>query len=238
MGETISEASSSESKLKNQEDSFYLYIHPQELHFPLELKKNISCSLQLWNKSDNYLAFKVKTTIPEKYCVRPNIGVLLPTSISDITVTMQALEEAPPDMQLKDKFILQSIVARPGSTTKDITSDMFNKDSGYEVKESKFRAVCVAPPPNYPPSPVQASGSSDQISVYLRSLLVRGPSKFQAKPNISELIAEREFLKELYKRHQEELVCHSYHDHSLVILNILSCDLEYLSCDKFIQLFT
>ncbi|RHN59353.1 putative vesicle-associated membrane-protein-associated protein [Medicago truncatula] len=36
------------------------------------------------NKSDNYLAFKVKTTVPEKYCVRPNIGVLLPTSISDI----------------------------------------------------------------------------------------------------------------------------------------------------------
>ena len=37
---------------------------------------------------------------------------------------MQALEEAPPDMQCKDKFLLQTIVARPGSTTKDITSDM------------------------------------------------------------------------------------------------------------------
>jgi len=36
MGETISAAasSSSASKLKNQEDSFYLHIHPQELHFP------------------------------------------------------------------------------------------------------------------------------------------------------------------------------------------------------------
>lgn len=37
---------------------------------------------------------------------------------------MQALEEAPPDMQCIDKFLLQSIVVRSGATTKDITSDM------------------------------------------------------------------------------------------------------------------
>jgi len=37
---------------------------------------------------------------------------------------MQAVEVAPSDMQCKDKFLLQSIVVRPGSTTKDITSDM------------------------------------------------------------------------------------------------------------------
>jgi hypothetical protein len=35
--------------------------------------------------------------------------------------------EAPPDMQCKDKFLLQSIVARPGATTKDITPEMVNK---------------------------------------------------------------------------------------------------------------
>jgi len=42
----------------------------------------------------------------------------------------------------------------------------FYKDSGYEVKESKFRAVCVAPPPPHRPSPVQASRSLDQVSFY------------------------------------------------------------------------
>ncbi|RHN59336.1 putative major sperm protein (MSP) [Medicago truncatula] len=190
MGETISAAaSSSASKLKNQEDSFYLHMHPHELHFPLELKKNISCCLQLSNKSDNYLAFKVKTTIPEKYCVRPNIGVMLPMSTCDIIVTMQALEEAPPDMQCKDKFLLQSIVARPGATTKDITSDMFYKDSGYEVKESKFRAVCVAPPPSpNPPLSVHASESLDQ-----------------EKKQISELTEERDYLKKGNKRLQQAL---------------------------------
>jgi hypothetical protein len=76
-------------KLKSQEDCFNLQIHPHELQFPcnksllfyfygllfslwftifvltlsfcetVELKKEISCSLQLSNNSDNYLAFKV-----------------------------------------------------------------------------------------------------------------------------------------------------------------------------------
>lgn len=39
-------------------------------------------------------------------------------------VTMQAQKEAPPDMQCKDKFLLQSVVASPGATTKDITPEM------------------------------------------------------------------------------------------------------------------
>ena len=39
-------------------------------------------------------------------------------------VTMQAQKEAPSDMQCKDKFLLQSVIASPGTTTKDITAEM------------------------------------------------------------------------------------------------------------------
>jgi hypothetical protein len=41
-----------------------------------------------------------------------------------VLVTMQGQKESPPDMQCKDKFLLQSVVAPDGTTTKDITSDM------------------------------------------------------------------------------------------------------------------
>ncbi|KAL6981735.1 Vesicle-associated protein 1-2 [Sarracenia purpurea var. burkii] len=143
-----------------------LSIEPQELQFPFELKKQISCSLQLTNKTDNYVAFKVKTTNPKKYCVRPNTGVVLPRSACDVTVTMQAQKEAPPDMQCKDKFLLQSAVASPGATTKDITPEMFNKESGNHVEECKLRVAYVPPP--QPPSPVREGseeGSSPRASV-------------------------------------------------------------------------
>ncbi|KAM7525579.1 hypothetical protein LguiA_015481 [Lonicera macranthoides] len=138
-----------------------LSIEPLELKFPFELKKQISSSLLLSNKTDNHVAFKVKTTNPKKYCVRPNTGVVLPRSTCDIIVTMQAQKEAPPDMQCKDKFLLQSVVASNGTTAKDITHEIFNKEAGHIVEECKLRVVYVAPP--QPPSPV-AEGSEEGSS--------------------------------------------------------------------------
>ncbi|MBA0795401.1 hypothetical protein Gohar_006265 [Gossypium harknessii] len=67
-----------------------LSIEPQELQFPFELRKQISCSLNLSNKTDNYVAFKVKTTNPKKYCVRPNTGVVLPRSTCNVVVNFIA----------------------------------------------------------------------------------------------------------------------------------------------------
>ncbi|KAH0973797.1 hypothetical protein GBA52_015696 [Prunus armeniaca] len=143
-----------------------LSIEPLELKFPFELKKQISCSLLLSNKTDNYVAFKVKTTNPKKYCVRPNTGIVSPRSTCDVIVTMQAQKEAPPDMQCKDKFLLQSVKTNDGATPKDITPEVFNKEAGNVVEECKLRVVYVSPP--QPPSPVpegSEEGSSPRGSV-------------------------------------------------------------------------
>lgn len=143
-----------------------LSIEPQELQFPFELKKQISCSLQLSNKTDDHVAFKVKTTNPKKYCVRPNTGVVTPRSTCDVIVTMQAQREAPPDMQCKDKFLLQSAITSPETTAKDVTPDMFSKVTDNVVEECKLRVAYVPPP--QPPSPVREGsdeGSSPRASV-------------------------------------------------------------------------
>ncbi|KAH9607136.1 hypothetical protein KSS87_005064 [Heliosperma pusillum] len=95
---------------------------------------------------------QVKTTNPKKYCVRPNTGVVAPRSTCDITVTMQAQKEAPADMQCKDKFLLQSVIAPQGVAAKDITPEMFSKEAGHVVEECKLKVVYVSPPE--PPSPV------------------------------------------------------------------------------------
>lgn len=146
-----------------------LSVDPQELQFPFELKKQISCSMQLANKTGNHVAFKVKTTNPKKYCVRPNTGIILPHSTCDVVVTMQAQKEAPPDMQCRDKFLLQSAVASgefQGASVKEITPEMFSKESGNQVEECKLRVSYVAP--QQPPSPVREGseeGTSPRVSV-------------------------------------------------------------------------
>ncbi|KAJ0092337.1 hypothetical protein Patl1_25564 [Pistacia atlantica] len=123
-----------------------LEIQPLELKFTFEVKKQSSCSIQLGNKSDQYVAFKVKTTSPKKYCVRPNVGIIKPKATYDFAVTMQAQRVAPPDFLCKDKFLIQSTVVPFGTTDEDITSDMFAKDSGKYIDEKKLRVVLISPP--------------------------------------------------------------------------------------------
>ncbi|XP_044485249.1 vesicle-associated protein 2-2-like [Mangifera indica] len=122
-----------------------LEIQPFELKFTFEVNKQSSCSIQLGNRSDQYVAFKVKTTSPKKYCVRPNVGIIKPRATYDFVVTMQAQHVAPPDLQCKDKFLIQSTVVTFGTTDEDITSDMFAKDSGKYVDEKKLRVVLIGP---------------------------------------------------------------------------------------------
>ncbi|CAF2125900.1 unnamed protein product [Brassica napus] len=127
-------------------------IHPTELKFPFELKKQSSCSLQISNNtSTQVVAFKVKTTNPRKYCVRPNTGVVLPGDSCNVTVTMQAQKEAPLDMQCKDKFLVQSVIVSDATTSKDVLAEMFNKEPGRMIEDFKLRVVYI---PANPPSPV------------------------------------------------------------------------------------
>ncbi|XP_052170515.1 vesicle-associated protein 1-3 isoform X2 [Diospyros lotus] len=141
-----------------------LDLQPSELRFPFELRKQSSCSMQLTNKTDKHVAFKVKTTNPKKYCVRPNNGIVLPGAACSITVTMQAQKEAPPDMQCKDKFLIQSAVAPNGAITNDITPETFNKEDGKVVEEFRLKVVYVqANPPS--PVPEESEEGSPRTSV-------------------------------------------------------------------------
>ncbi|XP_060207326.1 vesicle-associated protein 1-1-like [Lycium barbarum] len=179
-----------------------LNIEPLDLKFPFELKKQISCSIHLSNNTENHVAFKVKTTNPKKYCVRPNTGIVLPRSTSEVTVTMQAQKEAPSDMQCKDKFLLQSVVATPGIVPKDITQEMFNKEEGRVVDECKLKVIYLPPPS--PPSPV-AEGSEEGSSPK-ESMKDNGHQNgSEDKSVISRLMAEKASALQQSNRLRQEL---------------------------------
>ncbi|TKY72019.1 Vesicle-associated protein 2-2 [Spatholobus suberectus] len=125
-----------------------LQIDPPQLTFVFELKKESSCLVHLANNASHHVAFKVKTTSPKKYCVRPTVGIVKPHGTCDFTVTMQAQRTAPPDLLCKDKFLVQSAVVPFGTTEDDISSDLvsqFMKDNGRHVEEKKLRVVLISP---------------------------------------------------------------------------------------------
>ncbi|CAN6548159.1 unnamed protein product [Malus baccata var. baccata] len=141
-----------------------LDVHPPELTFTFEVKKQSTCSIQLGNKSDRYVAFKVKTTSPKKYCVRPNAGIVKPNTTCDFTVTMQAQNVAPPDLLCKDKFLIQSTVIPFGTTEQEITSQMFSKDSSRYVEERRLKVMLISPLAS--PVFVPINGESKQDPCY------------------------------------------------------------------------
>ncbi|KAK4349630.1 hypothetical protein RND71_032385 [Anisodus tanguticus] len=114
-------------------------ISPPELKFQFELDKQSYCDLKVTNSTENCVAFKVKTTSPKKYFVRPNTGIVQPWDSCFIRVTLQAQKEYPPDMQCKDKFLLQSTIVN--NDIDELPPDTFNKDGGRTVEECKLRVV-------------------------------------------------------------------------------------------------
>ncbi|CAI0384365.1 unnamed protein product [Linum tenue] len=146
-------------------------IQPKELKFTFELKKQSSCAVRLLNNTYHTVAFKVKTTSPKKYCVRPNVGVLLPKSVCEFTVTMQAQKVAPPDLVCKDKFLIQTTVVPIGTSDEDITPLMFSKENGADIEETKLKVFLVS---QLSPSESPLSSPDDspkQIPHYVATVL-------------------------------------------------------------------
>jgi len=89
-------------------------LSPAELSIDLSSSSAPSTTLTISNHSDDHLAFKVRTTNPKRYLVKPNQDVLLANSSVTVTIQMQAREcaavlEAGFD-EGKDKFMISNIV--------------------------------------------------------------------------------------------------------------------------------
>lgn len=120
-------------------------VDPEELRFQFELEKASHCDLKVSNSTDKHVAFKVKTTSPKKYFVRPNTGVIQPGDTSVIRVTLQPQLEYPPDMLCKDKFLLQSTPVPSITDTEELPSNTFSKEPGKHLEECKLKVVYSRP---------------------------------------------------------------------------------------------
>ncbi|KAG6515732.1 hypothetical protein ZIOFF_026161 [Zingiber officinale] len=123
-------------------------VYPEELSFEVELEKPSPCNIKVVNNTEHHVAFKVKTTSPKKYFVRPNASVVQPWDSCTVTVTLQAQKELPPDMQCKDKFLIQSAKVPPTNDIDEIPKDTFNKDGEKVIEELKLRVVYNPPSQN------------------------------------------------------------------------------------------
>ncbi|XP_024995371.1 vesicle-associated protein 2-2-like [Cynara cardunculus var. scolymus] len=121
-----------------------LEVDAKAIKFICEVKKQSTTSVHLSNISDEYVAFKVKTTSPKRFCVRPNSGIISPKSACDFSVTMQGLRSPASEVECKDKFLIQSTVVDAATKEEDVTLDLFSKSSGKYVEEKKLRVILIS----------------------------------------------------------------------------------------------
>ena len=88
-----------------------LVVEPSSLQFPLTLNKEVVQLLFVSNRSSRRtVTFKVKTTSPRRYSVRPTRGVLWPGDQEQITITLRALRKPPSDADdCRDRFKVLSL---------------------------------------------------------------------------------------------------------------------------------
>lgn len=118
-------------------------LSTKQLDLFVESEKPASTSLTVENISTSYVCFKVKTTQPQRYSVRPSVGVIKPGERKDILITLEPLKEIPEDLKAnKDRFLLQ--VARiSADMAKTEVHELWKRVKEDSVFQQKFRVQFV-----------------------------------------------------------------------------------------------
>lgn len=124
-----------------------LIITPQgELRFRGPFAgSSVTSYIKLINPSNQKVHFKIKTTAPKRYCVRPNCGIIKPKGATQIAVTLQPFDFDPAEKN-KHKFMVQALVA-PDDDDEDYT-DVWKDTNPDQLMESKLKCVFENPVTN------------------------------------------------------------------------------------------
>ncbi|KAK3136632.1 hypothetical protein QOZ80_5BG0439740 [Eleusine coracana subsp. coracana] len=121
-------------------------VQPLETRVHFELNKQISCSIQVANGTDDYFAFSVSRCSLRPYNIYPSTGIVRPRSNFSIIIALQPLKKAPVEEQCKDEFTVQSTRVEECLEATDITGDIFHEGPGRVVDQVDFTVVLVVPP--------------------------------------------------------------------------------------------
>ncbi|KAJ3365091.1 phosphatidylinositol-binding protein scs2 [Allomyces javanicus] len=128
-----------------------------QLSFQRPFTNGCTATLTITNCEDATVAFKVKTTAPKQYCVRPNSGTVGPREAIKVQVILQpTTADWPLGYKCKDKFLVQSIKLLQAELDLPLT-DLWpaaEKDRKDQLQEHKLRCVYLDPISDSSTSPV------------------------------------------------------------------------------------
>lgn len=142
-------------------------LDPVELGFKRPFQQEVSQTLHLKNPHSDPVAFKVKTTAPKQYCVRPNSGRIEPGKDVEVQILLQAMkEDPPPDTKCRDKFLVQSVLVTADKEFTNVGSlwTHIEQTSKSSIQEKKIR-VLFLPADNAATTPAKTNGIDRDTSI-------------------------------------------------------------------------
>ncbi|XP_076358361.1 vesicle-associated membrane protein-associated protein A-like isoform X1 [Tachypleus tridentatus] len=177
-----------------------LHLEPNsELHFKGPFTDVVTSHLKLYNPSEHRVCFKVKTTAPKRYCVRPNSGFIEPKQTLHVAVMLQPFEYDPSEKN-KHKFMVQTMIVPDGN----VSLETLWKDANMEnLMDSKLKCVFDLPPDIAPPNNLD----SNTGHVEDKTPLIIPPTDPVPKPSPKASNTDQELkkLQEECKRLKDEL---------------------------------
>ncbi|KAI9290188.1 PapD-like protein [Umbelopsis sp. AD052] len=153
-------------------DNMSIELNPSnQLAFQRPLTRTVTETLTLNNPNAEPAIFKIKTTAPKAYCVRPNSGRVDPGSSVTVQVLLQPMAQEPPeDHKCKDKFLVQSAIL-PSSLAHlppaDIMSEINSSDPS-RIHQAKLK--CVYLPATHDAAPVQATQPAEEQIIPVQNM--------------------------------------------------------------------
>ncbi|KAI8086130.1 PapD-like protein [Halteromyces radiatus] len=125
-----------------------LIIEPSDLlTFKRPLTNVTKETLLVKNPNNEPVIFKVKTTAPKQYCVRPNAGRIDGLSQVEVQVILQPFKVDPPlDLKCKDKFLVQSAPVQSHEYDSMPVTDIWARIETQEqaiIKQHKIKCAFV-----------------------------------------------------------------------------------------------
>ncbi|KZM20064.1 phosphatidylinositol-binding protein scs2 [Ascochyta rabiei] len=138
-------------------------LDPVELGFKRPFQQEVSQTLRLKNPHSDPVAFKVKTTAPKQYCVRPNSGRIEPGRDVEVQILLQAMKEDPaPDAKCRDKFLVQSVLVTADKEFTNVGSlwAHIEQTAKSSIQEKKIRVLFLAADADASSTPARTNGVS------------------------------------------------------------------------------
>ncbi|XP_014671237.1 PREDICTED: vesicle-associated membrane protein-associated protein A-like isoform X2 [Priapulus caudatus] len=161
--------------MSGKQDQVIVLEPSTELRFKGPFTDVVTTNLKLINPTEKKVCFKVKTTAPKRYCVRPNSGIISPNADVLISVMLQPFE-FDPNEKSKHKFMVQTVFA---ATDDPDLETVWRDASPDQLMDSKLKCVFIFPV------------DSAQNNLDVSSSPAPAPGVEEMKPNVAKLSEAR-----------------------------------------------